>query len=101
MKWTPRIKFLDLCVAIDMKCEAISLMSHVIKWKRQEHYVVLSSDLAFCHKRESPQLSDEQVVSISDVCKNFMKQIYFESFIREFMLVPSILGAFHGSLKRN
>lgn len=94
MKWTPRIKFLDLCVAIDMRCEAISLISHIIKWKRQEHYVVLSSDLAFCHKREPPQLSDDNVLSASDICRNFMKQVYFESFTREFMLVPSILESF-------
>uniref|UniRef100_A0AAU8BDA5 RNA-directed RNA polymerase L n=1 Tax=Erinaceus europaeus arenavirus TaxID=3230302 RepID=A0AAU8BDA5_9VIRU len=94
MKWSPRIKFLDLCVAIDMKCEAISLISHVIKWKRQEHYVILSSDLAQCHIRESAQLSDDKVISTSDICRNFMKQIFFESFIKEFMLVPSILASF-------
>ncbi|WEV84739.1 L protein [Mecsek Mountains virus] len=94
MKWTPRIKFLDLCVAIDMKCEALSLISHVIKWKRQEHYVVLSSDLAKCHIRESSSLSSEKVISTADICKNFIKQIFFESHIKAFMLVPSILGSF-------
>ncbi|ATY47648.1 RNA-dependent RNA polymerase [Alxa virus] len=94
MKWNPRIKFLDLCVAIDMKCEAISLISHVIKWKRQEHYVVLSSDLAICHIRDATPLSEDRVVSTVDVCKNFMKQIYFESLVREFIVVPSLLGSF-------
>nr|ADO14126.1 L protein [Mammarenavirus choriomeningitidis] len=94
MRWSPRIKFLDLCVLIDINSESLSLISHVVKWKRDEHYTVLFSDLVESHQRSDSSLTDEFVVSTRDVCKNFLKQIYFESFIREFVLTSRTLGNF-------
>nr|ACV72591.1 L protein [Mammarenavirus choriomeningitidis] len=94
MRWSPRIKFLDLCVLIDINSESLSLISHVVKWKRDEHYTVLFSDLVNSHQRSDSSLVDEFVVSTRDVCKNFLKQIYFESFIREFVATSRTLGSF-------
>nr|WVH10125.1 L protein [Mammarenavirus choriomeningitidis] len=94
MRWNPRIKFLDLCVLIDINFESLSLISHVVKWKRDEHYTVLFSDLVESHQRTDSSLVDEFVVSTRDVCKNFLKQIYFESFIREFVVTSRTLGNF-------
>nr|WBV74457.1 RNA-dependent RNA polymerase [Mammarenavirus lunkense] len=94
MKWNPRIKFLDLCVLIDVHSECLSLISHVVKYKRDEHYVVLLSDMAECHTREDSSLRDELVVSSRDVCKNFLKQIFFESFVREFVITSRTIGNF-------
>nr|WDW20698.1 RNA-dependent RNA polymerase [Ngerengere mammarenavirus] len=94
MKWSPRIRFLDLCVLIDIHSECLSLISHVVKYKRDEHYVVLVSDLADCHKREDASLKDEFVVSTRDVCKNFVKQVFFESFVREFVITSRTIGNF-------
>ncbi|AAA66591.1 L protein [Mammarenavirus choriomeningitidis] len=94
MRWSPRIKFLDLCVLIDINSESLSLISHVVKWKRDEHYTVLFSDLANSHQRSDSSLVDEFVVSTRDVCKNFLKQVYFESFVREFVATTRTLGNF-------
>ncbi|QWQ58027.1 polymerase [Kwanza virus] len=94
MKWSPRIKFLDLCVMLDVNCEAMSLVSHVVKWKREEHYVVLSADLSIAHDRSHESLADERVVSSSDVSENFLRQIYFESFVKPFVVTSRILGSF-------
>nr|QWQ58025.1 polymerase [Bitu virus] len=94
MKWSPRIKFLDLCVVLDVNCEALSLISHVVKWKREEHYVVLSSDLNEMHERQHTTLVDQRVVSTEEICKNFLKQLYFESYIRSFVLTTRVLGSF-------
>ncbi|QWQ58023.1 polymerase [Bitu virus] len=94
MKWSPRIKFLDLCVVLDVNCEALSLISHIVKWKREEHYVVLSSDLHEMHERQHTTLVDQRVVSAEEICKNFLKQVYFESYIRSFVLTTRVLGSF-------
>ncbi|ABC71143.1 L protein [Mammarenavirus ippyense] len=94
LKWSPRIKFLDLCVTLDVNCEALSLISHVVKWKREEHYIVLSDDLLVSHDRKHTTLMDETVVSTSDVADNFLKQIYFESFVKPFVATSRTLGSF-------
>nr|ACV72577.1 L protein [Mammarenavirus choriomeningitidis] len=94
MRWSPRIKFLDLCVLIDINSESLSLISHVVKWKRDEHYTVLFSDLVKSHQRTDSSLTDEFVVSTRDICKNFLKQVYFESFVREFVITSRTLGNF-------
>nr|ABB88931.1 L protein [Mammarenavirus choriomeningitidis] len=94
MRWSPRIKFLDLCVLIDINSESLSLISHVVKWKRDEHYTVLFSELSNSHQRSDSSLVDEFVVSTRDVCKNFLKQVYFESFVREFVATTRTLGNF-------
>nr|AIT17835.1 polymerase [Mammarenavirus lassaense]AYD75301.1 L protein [Mammarenavirus lassaense] len=94
MKWSPRIKFLDLCVALDVNCEALSLVSHIVKWKREEHYIVLSSELRLSHTRTHEPMIEERVVSSSDVVDNFMRQIYFESYIRSFVATTRTLGSF-------
>nr|WBR37937.1 RNA-dependent RNA polymerase [Mammarenavirus lunaense] len=94
MKWSPRIKFLDLCVVLDVNCEAMSLISHVVKWKREEYYVVLSSELSEAHDRSHMSLTEERVVSTEDVAKNFLRQVFFESFIRPFVATSRTLGSF-------
>nr|AYN74935.1 RNA-dependent RNA polymerase [Rat mammarenavirus] len=94
MKWSPRIKFLDLCVVLDVNCEALSLISHVVKWKRSEHYVILMSELQESHDRQHVTLLDERVISTENVSDNFMKQILFESFIRPIVITSRTLGSF-------
>nr|WPS90787.1 polymerase [Mammarenavirus lassaense] len=94
MKWSPRIKFLDLCVALDVNCEALSLVSHIVKWKREEHYIVLSSELRLSHTRTHEPMVEERVVSTSDAVDNFMRQIYFESYVRSFVATTRTLGSF-------
>nr|UIW24569.1 RNA-directed RNA polymerase [Seli virus] len=94
MKWSPRIKFLDLCVLIDIHSECLSLISHIVKFKRDEHYVVLLSELSSSHTRKSTGLRDELVVSPKDICGNFLKQLYFESFVREFVVTSRTIGNF-------
>ncbi|ADD63340.1 L [Mammarenavirus merinoense] len=94
MKWSPRIKFLDLCVVLDVNCEALSLVSHVVKWKREELYTVLSSDLAVMHERQNTTLVDQRVVCSEDICKNFLKQLFFESYLRSFVATSRTLGSF-------
>nr|AAO59509.1 polymerase [Mammarenavirus lassaense]CCA30313.1 L protein [Mammarenavirus lassaense] len=94
MKWSPRIKFLDLCVALDVNCEALSLVSHIVKWKREEHYIVLSSELRLSHSRSHEPMVEERVVSTSDAVDNFMRQIYFESYVRSFVATTRTLGSF-------
>nr|AYD75260.1 L protein [Mammarenavirus lassaense] len=94
MKWSPRIKFLDLCVALDVNCEALSLVSHIVKWKREEHYIVLSSELRLSHNRSHEPMVEERVVSTSDAVDNFMRQIYFESYVRSFVATTRTLGSF-------
>nr|AHC95548.1 L polymerase [Mammarenavirus lassaense] len=94
MKWSPRIKFLDLCVALDVNCEALSLVSHIVKWKREEHYIVLSSELRLSHSRIHEPMVEERVVSTSDAVDNFMRQIYFESYVRSFVATTRTLGSF-------
>ncbi|AKH39838.1 RNA-dependent RNA polymerase [Mammarenavirus marientalense] len=94
MKWSPRIKFLDLCVTLDVNCEALSLISHVVKWKREEQYVVLSQELAESHERAHTPLTEERVVSTADVASNFLKQLYFESYIRPLVATSRTLGSF-------
>nr|UIW24561.1 RNA-directed RNA polymerase [Seli virus] len=94
MKWNPRIKFLDLCVLIDIHSECLSLISHIVKFKRDEHYVVLLSELSSSHTRKSTGLKDELVVSPRDICRNFLKQLYFESFVREFVVTSRTIGNF-------
>nr|AZI96085.1 polymerase [Mammarenavirus lassaense] len=94
MKWSPRIKFLDLCVALDVNCEALSLVSHIVKWKREEHYIVLSSELRVSHSRTHEPMIEERVVSTTDAVDNFMRQIYFESYVRSFVATTRTLGSF-------
>nr|ABC71137.1 L protein [Mammarenavirus mopeiaense] len=94
MKWTPKVKFLDLCVVLDVNCEAMSLISHVVKWKREEHYVVLSSELTVAHERSHLPITDERVVTTYDVVQNFLRQVYFESFVRPFVATTRTLGSF-------
>nr|QNC69550.1 L polymerase [Mammarenavirus lassaense]QNC69552.1 L polymerase [Mammarenavirus lassaense] len=94
MKWSPRIKFLDLCVALDVNCEAMSLVSHIVKWKREEHYIVLASELRNSHTRIHEPMVEERVVSTADVLDNFMRQIYFESYVRSFVATTRTLGSF-------
>ncbi|ABC71139.1 L protein [Mammarenavirus praomyidis] len=94
MKWSPRVKFLDLCVMLDVNCEAMSLVSHIVKWKREEHYVILSDELSISHDRSHESLADERVVSTEDVSENFLRQIYFESFARPFVATSRTLGSF-------
>nr|AYD75258.1 L protein [Mammarenavirus lassaense] len=94
MKWSPRIKFLDLCVALDVNCEALSLVSHIVKWKREEHYIVLSSELRLSHTRAHEPMIEERVVSTSDAIDNFMRQIYFESYVKPFVATTRTLGSF-------
>nr|AIT17415.1 polymerase [Mammarenavirus lassaense] len=94
MKWSPRIKFLDLCVALDVNCEALSLVSHIVKWKREEHYVVLASELRNSHSRTHEPMMEERVVSTADAVDNFMRQIYFESYVRSFVATTRTLGSF-------
>nr|WDW20710.1 RNA-dependent RNA polymerase [Berega mammarenavirus] len=94
MKWSPRIKFLDLCVVLDVNCEALSLISHVVKWKREEHYTVLAQELAQAHERKHAPLTEERVVSTEEVADNFVKQVYFESYVRPFVATSRTLGSF-------
>nr|QWQ58029.1 polymerase [Mammarenavirus lunaense] len=94
MKWSPRVKFLDLCVVLDVNCEAMSLVSHVVKWKREEHYVVLSSELSVSHDRSHVSFAEERVVSTEDVAENFLRQVFFESFVRSFVITSRTLGSF-------
>nr|ANH09756.1 polymerase [Mammarenavirus lassaense] len=94
MKWSPRIKFLDLCVALDVNCEALSLVSHIVKWKREEHYIVLSSELRVSHSRTHEPMIEERVVSTSDAVDNYMRQVYFESYVRSFVATTRTLGSF-------
>nr|AZI95878.1 polymerase [Mammarenavirus lassaense]AZI95880.1 polymerase [Mammarenavirus lassaense] len=94
MKWSPRIKFLDLCVALDVNCEALSLVSHIVKWKREEHYIVLSSELRVSHSRTHEPMIEERVVSTTDAVDNYMRQIYFESYVRSFVATTRTLGSF-------
>nr|AZI95862.1 polymerase [Mammarenavirus lassaense] len=94
MKWSPRIKFLDLCVALDVNCEALSLVSHIVKWKREEHYVVLASELRNSHSRTHEPMVEERVVSTTDAVDNFMRQVYFESYVRSFVATTRTLGSF-------
>nr|AZI95872.1 polymerase [Mammarenavirus lassaense] len=94
MKWSPRIKFLDLCVALDVNCEALSLVSHIVKWKREEHYVVLASELRDSHSRTHEPMVEERVVSTTDAVDNFMRQVYFESYVRSFVATTRTLGSF-------
>nr|UUL71812.1 RNA-dependent RNA polymerase [Mafiga mammarenavirus] len=94
LKWSPRIKFLDLCVTLDVNCEALSLISHVVKWKREEHYVVLGHELAESHERKHAPLTEQRVVSTTDVSDNFIRQVFFESFVKPFVCTTRTLGSF-------
>lgn len=92
--WAPKIRFLDLCVSLDITCEAISLISHVVKWKRSEQYTVLTLDLSNSHNRKFTTMIDSKVISTSDTCINFLKQLFFESLIRPVLLSSRTLGSF-------
>nr|ABU39911.1 L polymerase [Pichinde virus] len=87
LSWVQRIKFLDLCVAIDITSECLGIVSHIIKHRREELYIVKQNELAMSHSRESHPLERGFNLEPEEVCTNFLIQILFES-----MLVPVIMS---------
>ncbi|AAP44538.2 L protein [Mammarenavirus allpahuayoense] len=89
LNWVQKIRFLDICVAIDMTSECLGIISHIIRRKREELYIVKQSELSMSHTRVSLPLERGFNIEPDEVCHNFLLQILFESMIHPVLLTTS------------
>ncbi|ACC94302.1 L protein [Parana virus] len=89
LSWVQKVKFLDICVAIDMVSESLGIISHMIKRKREELYIVKQNEQSMSHTRESQELAGGFRVTNEQICHNFLLQILFDSMITPVLLTSS------------
>ncbi|ACC94298.1 L protein [Mammarenavirus flexalense] len=91
ISWVQRIKFLDICVAVDMTSESLGIISHMIKRKREELYVVKQNEQSMSHLREASTFEEGLQLNSYEICYNFLLQILFESMLTPVLLTTSQL----------
>ncbi|AAX99349.1 RNA-dependent RNA polymerase [Mammarenavirus tamiamiense] len=89
VSWVQRIKFLDLCVAMDMSSECLGIISHIMRKRREELYIVKQEELSVCHIRESCSLEKGLQLNSVEICQNFLTQLLFESMLNPVLLSTS------------
>ncbi|AAX99352.1 RNA-dependent RNA polymerase [Mammarenavirus whitewaterense] len=89
ISWVQRIKFLDLCVAMDMSSECLGVISHIMRRKREESYIVKQNELSHAHVRDSNPLEGGFQLNSLEICRNFLYQIIFESMLHPVLLTTS------------
>nr|AAP44541.2 L protein [Mammarenavirus piritalense] len=89
LSWVQKIKFLDLCVALDMSSECLGIISHIMRRKREELYIVKQQELSMSHTRESTNLESGLSLEPQEVCKNFLLQVLFDSMVNPVLLTTS------------
>ncbi|AAX99344.1 RNA-dependent RNA polymerase [Mammarenavirus bearense] len=86
ISWIQRIKFLDLCVAMDMSSECLGIISHIMRRKREELYIVKQNELSVAHMRDSSPMEAGYQLNSSEICHNFLCQLVFESMLHPVLL---------------
>lgn len=94
LRWEPRIKFLDACVSIDIQCESLSLISHLVKHKRTENYVVLWDELIDSHQRGYNEVLEDRTVDPLQQLLFFKKQLILDSFYRPIVITCNQLRSY-------
>nr|WAD86881.1 L protein [Mammarenavirus juninense] len=89
-----RLKFLDVCVALDMMNENLGIISHLLKVRDNNVYIVKQSDCASAHVRQSEYTNWEVGISPQQVCRNFMVQVVLSSMINPLVMSTSCLKSF-------
>nr|B2ZDY2.1 RecName: Full=RNA-directed RNA polymerase L; Short=Protein L; AltName: Full=Large structural protein; AltName: Full=Replicase; AltName: Full=Transcriptase; Includes: RecName: Full=cap-snatching endonuclease [Mammarenavirus whitewaterense]ACD03600.1 L protein [Mammarenavirus whitewaterense] len=89
ISWVQRIRFLDLCVAMDMSSECLGVISHIMRRKREESYIVKQNELSLAHMRDSTPLEGGFQLNSLEICRNFLYQIVFESMLHPVLLTTS------------
>ncbi|AUD40061.1 RNA polymerase [Apore virus] len=89
-----KIKFLDICVALDMVNENLGIIGHLLRGKNNLLYIVKQNECAAAHIRQSDFVDHELGLSSQQVCFNFKVQILFSSMIDPLIMSTSVLKSF-------
>nr|AAP44547.2 L protein [Mammarenavirus machupoense] len=89
-----RLKFLDVCIALDMMNENLGIISHLLKTRDNSVYIVKQSDCALAHIRQSSYTDWELGLSPQQICTNFKTQLVLSSMVNPLVLSTSCLKSF-------
>nr|UZO33074.1 RNA-dependent RNA polymerase [Mammarenavirus tacaribeense] len=89
-----KLKFLDVCIALDLMNENLGIVSHLLKARDNSVYIVKQSDCAMAHVRQSDYIDKEVGLSPQQVCCNFMVQIILSSMVNPLVMSTSCLKSF-------
>ncbi|AAP44555.2 L protein [Mammarenavirus cupixiense] len=89
-----RLKYLDVCVAIDMMNENLGIVSHLLKRKDNSVYIVKQNECSVAHVREVQYVDHDIGLSPQQVCTNFKLQLVLSSMISPLVISTSVLKSF-------
>nr|AMZ00461.1 RNA-directed RNA polymerase L [Mammarenavirus guanaritoense] len=89
-----RLRYLDVCVALDMMNENLGIVSHLLKAKDNSIYIVKQSECAVAHIRQVEYVNQELGLSPQQICSNFKIQLVFSSMINPLVITTSVLKSF-------
>nr|UZO33076.1 RNA-dependent RNA polymerase [Tiete mammarenavirus] len=89
-----KLKFLDVCIALDLMNENLGIVSHLLKARDNSVYIVKQSDCALAHVRQPDYVNKEVGLSPQQVCLNFMVQIVLSSMVNPLVMSTSCLKSF-------
>ncbi|AXB49214.1 RNA-dependent RNA polymerase [Xapuri virus] len=89
------IRFLDICVALDMVNESLGIVAHILNDKREELYIVKQDECSMSHIREADYIDKDLGLSSQQICYNFKVQLLFSSMIQPLVLTTSTLKNFY------
>nr|AAP44542.2 L protein [Sabia virus] len=88
------VKFLDVCIALDMMNENLGIIGHLLRGRNHFIYIVKQSECASAHIRQSDYVDHELGLSPQQVCYNFKVQFLFSSMIDPLIVSTSTLKTF-------
>nr|WRO44508.1 L protein [Arenavirus sp.] len=89
------VKFLDLCVALDLTNENLGITKHFLKERRHEIYVVKQDESSQSHIRNVKGIESSVELNSMQVCNNFLTQLLMSSFIQPLVLTSSVFKKFN------
>nr|UUW41186.1 L polymerase [Mammarenavirus chapareense]UUW41190.1 L polymerase [Mammarenavirus chapareense] len=89
-----KIKFLDICVALDMVNENLGIIGHLLRGRNNTIYIVKQSECAGAHIRQADYVDQDLGLSPQQVCYNFKIQFLLSSMIDPLIVSTSTLKSF-------
>nr|WRO44504.1 L protein [Arenavirus sp.] len=89
------VKFLDLCVALDLANENLGIVKHFLKERRHDIYVVKQDESSQSHIRAVKGVTTSVELTTRQICDNFMTQLLMSSFLQPLVLTSSVFKKFN------
>nr|AAX99342.1 RNA-dependent RNA polymerase [Amapari virus] len=89
-----KLKYLDVCIALDMMNENLGIISHLLKGRDNSLYIVKQNECASAHVRQVEYVDYDVGLSPQQICSNFKIQLTFSTFINPLVMTTSTLRSF-------